>query len=324
MTSPLLCITGPTAAGKTALAIAAAEALNGELISVDSALVYRGLDIGAAKPEFPHHLVDICDPTESYSAARFLADARTLIDEIRQRGRRPILVGGTLLYFRALIDGLSPLPPADARLRRRIEEEAAQHGWPWLHARLAELDPQSAARIHPRHSQRLARALEVCRLTGQPMSALQGAGRSGGIREPLLPIALAPRDRSVLHERIARRFAQMLDAGLVEEVRGLHRRADLHPGLPALRAVGYRQIWDHLDGRYSLQEAEQRALAATRQLAKRQFTWLRKWQGLRWILTDDRGRIIEQGLSPQSVAKGPILDDPAALLLNYLRTGSIV
>jgi tRNA dimethylallyltransferase len=314
----LLCLTGPTAAGKTALAIELAEALDGELISVDSALVYRGLDIGAAKPDYPHHLIDICDPGEAYSAARFCADARAAIAAVRGRGRRPILVGGTMLYFRALIDGLSPLPAADPALRRAIEAEAAEHGWPHIHAQLAALDPEAAARIHPRHSQRLARALEVCRASGRPLSELQR--RPGaGLGEPLLCVALAPRDRALLHRRIADRFAAMMDAGFLDEVRALHGRGDLHPALPAVRAVGYRQLWEYLDGRCGFEEAVERGVVATRQLAKRQFTWLRKWPDLHWLLTGSDGDLLEQDLLP-----GKKLRNPAQLILNYLAQDPMV
>lgn len=313
----LLCITGPTAAGKSALAEALAEALDGELISVDSALVYRGLAIGAAQPDYPHHLVDICDPGEVYSAARFVADARQAIRVVRERGRRPILVGGTMLYFRALLQGLSPLPAADAALRRDLDREASRLGWPALHARLQGLDPAAAARIHPHHSQRILRALEVCLLSGRPLSELQGQGE--GLGETVLALAIAPRDRAVLHRRIEMRFRSMLDAGLLEEVRALHARGDLRPALPALRAVGYRQLWEHLEGHCSLEEATRRAIVATRQLAKRQLTWLRRWEGLRWLLTDAAGQVIEQDLVEDGMER-----DASTLVLNYLQADPIV
>jgi tRNA dimethylallyltransferase len=310
---------GPTAAGKTALAVALARALDGELISVDSALVYRGLDIGAAKPGYPHHLIDICDPAEAYSAARFAVDARRAIDTVRGRGRLPILVGGTMLYYRALFEGLSPLPASDPDVRASIEAEAAQHGWPHLHAQLAAVDPQAAARIHPRHSQRLARALEVFRISGVPLSRLQERP-GGGLGEPALCVAVAPRERAVLHRRIEARFTEMLAAGFLDEVAGLRERGDLHPRLPALRAVGYRQLWEHLEGRCSLDEAQQRGVAATRQLAKRQFTWLRKWPDLRWIWTDDAGKVLDHDLLRPGCDTAPQAGgaDPADLLLNYL------
>jgi tRNA dimethylallyltransferase len=315
---PLLCIMGPTASGKTDLAIALAEALDGELISVDSALVYRGLDIGSAKPAYPHHLIDICDPAEVYSAARFVSDARTAIDAISQRGRRPILVGGTMLYYRALLQGLAPMPPADPALRADLETRAAQEGWPVLHAELARLDPVSAARIHPNHSQRILRALELCRLTGRPASAIHGE-----TPEPALPslcVALAPAERATLHARIATRLQGMLADGFVEEVAALRARGDLHPDLPSMRAVGYRQIWDHLDGAVDLDRAVERALAATRQLAKRQLTWLRSWPQLSWLLTDSEGRLL--------IADGALAAAPGAIpsdrILNYLGAGTIV
>lgn len=318
--APLLCITGPTAAGKTDLAIALAEALRGELISVDSALVYRGLDIGAAKPAYPHHLVDICDPSEVYSAARFALDARSAIEAIRARGRRPILVGGTILYFRALLDGLSALPAADAAFRRAMEAEAREHGWPHLHARLASRDPEAAARIHPNHSQRLLRALEICELSGRRVSQLQQQ-RVGGIDEPVISVAVAPAERRWLHRRIEQRFETMLAAGFLDEVRRLHERGDLDPGLPALRAVGYRQLWSHLEGECDLDTAIQRAVVATRQLAKRQFTWLRKWPGLHWIHADVEGGVLRHDLPGTACTPGTVASD---VLLNYLSCDPMV
>ena len=318
----LLCITGPTASGKTDLAMALAERLDGELVSVDSALVYRGLDIGSAKPDFPHHLVDICDPSEAYSAARFAADARQLIEEIRGRGRRPILVGGTMLYFRALLQGLAPMPSADPAIRADIEREAQSHGWPSVHQQLAKADPESAAKIHPHHSQRLVRALEVYRQTGMPISALHSAGGEHALEGPVFAVALAPRDRAVLHARIAARFTQMLDAGFLDEVKRLRARGDLNRQLPAVRAVGYRQLWAHLDGECTLDEAIERAVVATRQLAKRQFTWLRKWPDLRWIYTDREGKAIAHSLAGEE-AVTLAATNPADLLLNYLANSPI-
>jgi tRNA dimethylallyltransferase len=316
VTAPLLCLMGPTAAGKTDVAIRLAEALDGELISVDSVLVYRGLDIGSAKPDYPHHLIDVCDPAEVYSAARFVADARAAIEAVERRGRRPILVGGTMLYFRALIEGLSPLPESDPALRAQIEREAEVRGWPALHAELAAVDPASAARIHPRHSQRLCRAIEVCRLTGSPLSALQAAPASpfpGKVRS----IALAPAERAWLHRRIDRRFDALMARGFLDEVRALRDRGDLHPGLPALRAVGYRQLWDYLDGQGTLAEAVERGKAATRQLAKRQFTWLRKWPELQWIRCAESGAVLQHDLG-NLPGDAPQSENPADLLLNYL------
>jgi tRNA dimethylallyltransferase len=294
-----LALAGPTASGKTAAALAMAAHWPVEIISVDSALVYRGMDIGTAKPsaaeraQVRHHLIDILDPRETYSAAAFVTDARQLLDDIRRRGRWPLLVGGTMLYFKALFEGLDELPPAQPELRARIEQEARLRGWPALHAELARVDPVTAARLAPNDAQRIGRALEVWRTTGQPLSALQKRWRGeqpgsntlsiGGLPGQL--IALEPSDRAWLHERIHRRFAAMLDAGLIEEVQALRARGDLHLMLPSMRCVGYRQVWEALDaaaqaGRDALTPAEREALlargtAATRQLAKRQLTWLR-------------------------------------------------
>lgn len=295
----LVCLMGPTASGKTELAIALAAELDCELVSVDSALVYRGLDIGSAKPDHPHHLVDICDPSEAYSAARFASDARALVEDIIARGRTPLLVGGTMLYFKALLEGLAEMPEADPVIRAQIEREAAQQGWPQMHRQLAAVDPEAAARIHPRHSQRLGRALEVYRATGIPLSTYHARGSrdEGAITRDLyrvVQLALCPVDRAQLHRRIEQRFGLMLDAGLVEEVRELRARGDLHPHLPAIRAVGYRQVWRYLDGHCTLEEAQEKAVAATRQLAKRQLTWLRKWPDIEWILTDNVGNVVEK------------------------------
>lgn len=290
----LVCVMGPTAAGKTDLAIALAEHLNGELVSVDSALIYRGMDIGTAKPDYPHHLVDIRDPSEHYSAAQFAQDAALCCADIVARGRLPILVGGTMLYFRAFLEGLASMPASDPAQREVIALRAAREGWPALHAELQRVDPVSAARIHPNHSQRISRALEVYRASGIPLSAWQA--RTGEELPPaagyrVSQLAVCPAERAVLHRRIELRFRQMLAAGLLEEVRALHARGDLHAGLPAIRAVGYRQLWQHLDGECGLEEAVERAIAATRQLAKRQLTWLRKWPDLNWLLTDEAGNI---------------------------------
>ena len=321
----LICLMGPTASGKTDLAIKIAEARNCELISVDSALVYRGLDIGSAKPDYPHHLVDIRDPRQIYSAADFAADARRLMQAMVQRDRTPLLVGGTMLYFKALLDGLATMPAADPAIRAQIENLAAAHGWPSVHAELAKVDPDSAARIHPNHSQRLARALEVYRATGIPISRLHLEGPADGasgeatdIRSSyrVLQIAVCPEDRSILHRRIEERLHSMLAAGFLEEVRGLRDRGDLTPDLPAIRAVGYRQLWQYLDGETTLNEAVERAVAATRQLAKRQLTWLRKWSDLRWIYTDPAGNLSGKGLSEQELAK--VCRDPLRLALNWI------
>lgn len=317
MVEPLLCIMGPTASGKTDLAIALAQALDGELISVDSALVYRGLDIGSAKPRFPHHLIDICDPAEVYSAARFAADARAAINAVRGRGRRPILVGGTMLYYRALLQGLAPMPAADPGLRATLEARAAGEGWPALHAELARLDPIAAARIHPNHSQRLLRALELCHLTGRRVSEIHGAAVAPPL--PSLCVALAPVERAMLHARIAARLDAMLTAGFIDEVAALRARGDLHPGLPSIRAVGYRQLWSYLEGNCDRAEAIERARAATRQLAKRQLTWLRGWPALNWLLTDGAGRLLTVE-GPLARARGAA---PADRVLSYLHAGTM-
>jgi len=285
MGSTAILLMGPTASGKSAAALAIATHLPVEVVSVDSAQVYRGLDVGTAKPgpderrAVPHHLVDILDPTEAYSAARFRADAVRLAGEIAARGRVPLLVGGTMLYFKALRDGLSELPAADPGVRAEIDAEARARGWPALHAELARVDPTTAARLEPGDAQRIQRALEVFRVTGAPLSRQLG----DRTREPpfaLHPIALLPSDRGVLHRRIAERFDAMLAAGLVEELAELRARYVLHPGLPAMRCVGYRQAWQYLEGEYGRAELRDRGIFATRQLAKRQLTWLRAWAGL--------------------------------------------
>ena len=276
----MLVLTGPTGAGKTDWAVALAEQAPVEIVSVDSALVYRGLDIGSAKPSaalrarIPHHLIDICEPTESYSAGRFVADALACIRDIQGRGRVPLLVGGTMLYLRALLHGLAVLPQAAPALRAELDERARRDGWPALHAQLARLDPTAAARIAPTDAQRIQRALEVCLSTGQRISELQRVRVSPLADWPLRYWVLAPRERAVLHERLARRFAAMMAAGFLEELRRLRARGDLTARHPAMRAVGYRQLWAHLEGEYDLQEAVSRGVAATRQLAKRQLTWM--------------------------------------------------
>jgi len=288
-----ICLAGPTGCGKTAAALAIAEVLPVEIISVDSALVYRGMDIGTAKPTaaeqaaVPHHLIDILDPTDSYSAAEFVRDAKRLAAEITARGRLPLLVGGTMLYFKALFDGLSTLPQADAALRAAIDAEAAERGWPALHAELARLDPETAERLAPNDSQRIQRALEVIRLTGQPLSALHAASRKDddmkGVDWPLF--SLEPTDRAWLHERLARRFDAMLAQGLVDEVKTLRARGDLSLALPSMRCVGYRQAWEALDAN-DFSDLRERGIAATRQLAKRQITWLRSMPQRRVIACD--------------------------------------
>jgi len=283
MSLPIVCIAGPTAAGKSASTLALAADWPIEIINVDSATIYRGMDIGTAKPSpeerglIPHHLLDIRDPAESYSAAAFRDDALRLIDEILARGRIPLLCGGTMLYYKALREGLDDLPRADPALRAQIDAQAREQGWPALHRELAMVDPRTAARLAPNDSQRIQRAVEIYRLTGTPMSELlaKRPAREDDKRLRYLTISLEPSDRLALHERIRQRYMAMVQAGLVEEVARLHRRPDLHAGLPSVRCVGYRQLWDYLDGATSLDEAIERAVAATRQLAKRQLTWLR-------------------------------------------------
>ena len=281
-TAPLLCLMGPTASGKSAAAMALARRLPIEIVSVDSALVYRGMDIGTAKPSdaeraaVPHHLINLIDPAESYSAARFVADADAAIAGIRARKRIPVLVGGTMLYFKALREGLDDMPASDLAIRADIEREAAAEGWAAMHRRLAEVDPQTAARLAPLDAQRISRALEVWRGSGQTLSSLQrgAASRSSNARS-LVSIALEPSDRAALHERIAKRFDTMLAAGLIDEVARLHARDDMSERMPAMRCVGYRQVWDFLEGRIDRSTMRERAIVATRQLAKRQITWLR-------------------------------------------------
>lgn len=286
---PVVLLMGPTASGKTGLALELAARLPIEIISVDSAQVYRGMDIGTAKPDretrerVPHHLIDVLDPVDAYSAARFADDALRLIADIRARGRMPLLVGGTMLYFRALTVGFNELPAADAGLRAAIEADARSLGWPALHARLAQLDPETAARLHPNDQQRIQRALEIAMLSGQAPSAFFAQPRHRSSAYRWVRLALNPPQRADLHARIALRFGQMLEQGLLAEVARLHARADLHPALASIRAVGYRQLWAHLDGQASLAEAVEKAIAATRQLAKRQLTWLRSDPEVEWL-----------------------------------------
>ncbi|MCW3147219.1 tRNA (adenosine(37)-N6)-dimethylallyltransferase MiaA [Stutzerimonas stutzeri] len=296
---PAIFLMGPTASGKTDLALELARVLPCELISVDSALVYRGMDIGTAKPsrellaEYPHRLVDIRDPAQSYSAAEFCADALNAMAEATAAGRIPLLVGGTMLYFKALRDGLADMPGADAAVRAELEAFAAGEGLQALHRQLAEVDPESAARIHPNDPQRLVRALEVYRVSGLSMTEHRARQRSqkagadapgaGNLPYTVAHLSIAPAQRSVLHQRIEQRFLRMVEQGFVEEVEALRCRGDLHSGLPSIRAVGYRQVWDYLDGNLSREEMVQRGIIATRQLAKRQFTWLRGWEDVSWL-----------------------------------------
>lgn len=284
----VICLSGPTAAGKTALAMALARELPVELVSVDSALIYRDMDIGTAKPTCeelatcPHHLINIFDPAEIYSAANFRTDALRLITDIRNRGKIPLLVGGTMLYYRALLVGLSALPAANPEVRKQLQDDAEQHGWLALHERLQKIDAVAAKRIHPNDPQRLLRALEVSAITGKSITALT-QHQQPGLALPTWQIAVAPAERSQLHENIAKRFHIMIAAGFEQEVKALRARGDLHLDLPSMRAVGYRQMWQYLDGEINHEEMLERAIIATRQLAKRQITWLRSWRGLTWL-----------------------------------------
>ena len=293
---PAIFLMGPTASGKTDLALQLARELPCEIISVDSALIYRGMDIGSAKPSseilqaYPHHLVDIIDPAQNYSAAQFREDALAAMADITARGRIPLLVGGTMLYYKALTDGLASMPAADPQMRAALEQQAATEGWAALHAELEQVDPVSAERIHPNDPQRIMRALEVWRVSGQSMTehrahqALQKqASNSGHLPYNVATFAIAPQQRSVLHERIARRFQLMLEQGFLAEVEALWQRGDLHADLPSIRAVGYRQAWAYLQGDYTYDEMIERGIIATRQLAKRQFTWLRSWADVQWL-----------------------------------------
>ena len=284
-----LFLMGPTASGKTGLALQLATKIPCEIISVDSALIYRGMDIGTAKPTaeelaiVPHHLIDIKDPAESYSAADFRNDALTLMQQICAKGKIPLLVGGTMLYYKALLEGLSPLPQANAEVRAQIEKQAQQIGWQGLHQQLAVIDPQSAQRIHPNDPQRINRALEVYYLTGKSLTELTEQ-KGEPLPYRLLQFAIAPQERAVLHQRIELRFQQMLAQGFQQEVEKLFARQDLHLNLPSIRCVGYRQMWEFLQGKYDFAEMKYRSICATRQLAKRQMTWLRGWNSpINWL-----------------------------------------
>ncbi|EJL82150.1 tRNA isopentenyltransferase MiaA [Polaromonas sp. CF318] len=312
MSLPCICIAGPTASGKTAAAMAIAQRHEAEIVSVDSALVYRGMDIGTAKPTpdelaaVPHHLINIRDPLQAYSAAEFVADAGRLVTDIRARGKLPLLVGGTMLYFKALFDGLDDMPKADAAVRAALADEAAARGWPALHAELARVDPATAGRLAPNDSQRISRALEVFRVSGRPLSFFhaQGAARKSaagaGAAEAFTLISLEPQDRVWLHERIAQRFDAMLTAGFIDEVKTLRARGDLNRDLPSMRCVGYRQAWEALDGDYPMAELRDRGVFATRQLAKRQITWLRSMPR-RQVVACDGGQPVAQVL--QAIAQ---------------------
>lgn len=295
---PAIFIMGPTASGKTALSIALRQRLPVELVSVDSALIYRGMDIGTAKPSAaelalaPHRLIDIRDPAESYSAADFRKDALKEMADITAAGRIPLLVGGTMLYFKALLDGLSPLPSADPQVRQRIEQQAAELGWEVLHQQLAEIDPVAAARIHPNDPQRLSRALEVFFISGKTLTELTKiSGETLPYR--VHQFAIAPVSRELLHQRIELRFHQMLDAGFETEARALFDRGDLHTDMPAIRCVGYRQMWSYLSGEIDYDEMVYRGICATRQLAKRQMTWLRGWGSVQWLDSDKPGEALD-------------------------------
>lgn len=324
---PAIFLMGPTASGKTDLAMALCDRLPCDIISVDSAMIYRGMDIGTAKPtpeelsRAPHRLIDICDPADTYSAADFRRDALAAMAEISAAGRIPLLVGGTMMYFKALLHGMSGLPAASPDLRRALEQEAETRGWEALHRELTNRDPVAAARIHPHNRQRLLRAVEVLRLTGKPISDFWKAEstpepnaiqQNGGIEDytyftrwqadetPLLPytvvqLAIVPPERKLLHERISQRFANMLEAGFLDEVRALMLRDDLHPDLPSMRCVGYRQAWSYLSGADDYQTFVGKGVAATRQLAKRQLTWLRKWSDVDWLDSSDE-LVIEAAL----------------------------
>jgi len=295
---PAILLMGPTASGKTELAMALADVLPVELISVDSALVYRGLDIGTAKPSpqelqrYPHRLIDICDPAEAYSAERFRRDALGEMNRITAAGHIPLLVGGTMLYYRSLQYGLSPLPASEPEVRARLEEELAELGLAELHAQLATVDPVSGRRIHSNDTQRTLRALEVWRISGRPLSELQAQQQGEHMPYRAIKLARVPLARAELHARIERRFLAMLEAGFEDEVRALIARPDLRPELPSMRSVGYRQMWDWLRGEGSYEQMVERAIAATRQLAKRQLTWLRSEEAVSWL--DDSGGDAEQ------------------------------
>ncbi len=280
---------GPTASGKTDLAMKLVEQLNAEIISVDSAMVYKGMNIGSAKPSeqelarAPHRLIDICDPAEPYSAARFRDDALREMADISAHGKIPLLVGGTMLYYKTLLEGMHNLPDSDSTVRARLQERLDNEGLARLHQELAQVDPISANRIHENDPQRTLRALEVFAITGKPLSQLHAEQEDNDFPYRTLQIAIAPQDRSYLHQRIEKRFHQMMEQGFLQEVQSLYQRGDLNSDLPSIKSVGYRQIWQYLEGELSLDEAVERGIIATRQLAKRQFTWLRSWKELHWI-----------------------------------------
>ncbi|NVK21256.1 MAG: tRNA (adenosine(37)-N6)-dimethylallyltransferase MiaA [Kangiellaceae bacterium] len=286
---PAIFLMGPTAAGKTDTAMALVKQFNCEIISVDSAMVYKEMNIGSAKPSLqelaqaPHRLIDICDPSDPYSAARFRDDALVEMAAITAMGKVPLLVGGTMLYYKTLLEGMNNLPDSNPAVRQQLQLELEQKGLLALHQELCHVDPISGQRINPNDPQRTLRALEVYRIGGKPLSQLHAEQEDNDFPYNTLQVAIAPQDRSYLHQRIAKRFELMLEQGFIEEVEGLYQRGDLHPDLPAIKSVGYRQIWQYLDGELTLPEAIERGVIATRQLAKRQFTWLRSWSNLHWI-----------------------------------------
>lgn len=288
-TSSIICLMGPTASGKTQLAIQLVQHFPFEIISVDSAMVYRHMDIGTAKPDpevlamAPHHLIDIRNPEDPYSAAQFREDALQAIAEIQARGKIPLLVGGTMLYFRTLQQGIAPMPSANTDLRAELAQEGLAIGWPALHERLAKVDPQAAARIHPQDSQRIQRALEVHALTGKNLTTWHDEQEKNPTHHAFHFLIIAPENRAVLHERIQQRFINMLDAGFIEEVKKLHAQNNLTLETPSIRSVGYRQVWEYLDGKLTFDQMREKGVIATRQLAKRQLTWLRSWPNATWF-----------------------------------------
>jgi len=290
---PVIFLMGPTASGKTDLAMQLYDQLPCEIVSVDSAMIYRGMDIGTAKPDsatlarYPHKLIDLCDPAEAYSAAEFRRDALAQIDEIRSAGKIPLLTGGTMMYFHALKNGLATLPEADPMVREQILKKAELEGWESIHRRLADVDPESAARLNKNDSQRLQRALEVYEITGRPMSELWAEQKSQQPDFSIVPMAVMPKERTMLHERIEKRFDIMLEQGFVDEVRGLWERGDLTLQMPSVRCVGYRQVWEYFAGTCDFETMKFKGVVATRQLAKRQVTWLRSWENLAWMDTHD-------------------------------------
>lgn len=299
---PIIFIMGPTASGKTDLAIALKDHLPVELINVDSTQVYRQMDIGSAKPDAetlikaPHRLISFRDPSEPYSAAEFREDARREISEITEQGKIPLLVGGTMLYFKILLEGLASMPEADETIRHEIEEQAKASGWPSLHRELEKVDPETAAQLHPNHSQRIQRALEVYRVTGIPISRLrqkhQESKKTLHDEYRIWQLALIPQNRALLHQRIEQRFRDMIERGFLEEVEALYRRGDLNTSLPSIRSVGYRQLWQYFEGKCTLDDAIENGIAATRKLAKRQITWLRKWPDCHKVFVDNEEKYL--------------------------------